>query len=560
VIVGFAMSYSPTEAVYIPTEHRYIGAPLQLKTEQVLERLRPLLEGEDRKIVCQNVKYETIVLARYGVTLSAVEYDTMLMSYLLDPGRLSQGLDALAKDYLSHEMVRYKNVAGSSRHAVDFDLVDLDVATGYAAEDADATLALCEVLEPALEQAKLRKIHDEIELPLVGVLARMEQTGVCIDTGILHELSREFERELTALQRQIDESAGQRLNPNSPQQLREVLFERLKLPVKKQTKSGASTDQSVLEELAELHELPDLILQFRSFSKLKGTYVDSLPGLRHAETGRIHTDFNQAVTATGRLSSSNPNLQNIPVRSARGREIRRAFVPQEGWKLIVADYSQIELRLMAHLSGDPKLVNAYKNGEDIHRLTASEVFDLPLDEVTDERRAEAKTINFGVMYGMGAARLAASLKIRQPQAREYIANYFQRYEGVSEYFHRLRADARATGYSETMFGRRRLMDDLFGGTRAQQSFAERVAVNMPIQGSSADIIKLAMIELDAEIRRRELPMHMLMQVHDELVFECAEDVVEEASALVRDRMEGVVELVVPLEVDLGVGANWFEAK
>ena len=560
VIVGFAMSCKPTQAVYIPTEHRYIGAPRQLATEQVLQWLRPLLEGDERKIVCQNVKYETLVLARNGVTLRAVEYDTMLMSYLLDPGRISQGLDALAKDYLQHEMVRYKNVAGSSGHAVDFDLVDLETATGYAAEDADATLALCDVLEPALRRAELRKIHDEIELPLVGVLARMEETGVCINTDILRELSREFERELTALQRQIDESAGQRLNPNSPQQLREVLFERLGLPVKKQTKSGASTDQSVLEELAELHELPDLILQFRSFSKLKGTYVDALPSLRHPKTGRIHTDFNQAVTATGRLSSSNPNLQNIPVRSARGREIRRAFVPQNGWKLIVADYSQIELRLMAHLSGDPKLVNAYRNGDDIHRLTASEVFDLPLEEVTDDRRAAAKTINFGVMYGMGAARLARSLKIRQPQAREYIANYFQRYEGVADYFHRLRTDARTTGYSETMFGRRRLMEELFTGSRAQKAFAERVAVNMPIQGSSADIIKLAMIALDAEIRRRELPVHLLLQVHDELVLECHPEVVEDASALVRETMEGVVELQIPLEVDLGVGENWYEAK
>ena len=316
----------------------------------------------------------------------------------------------------------------------------------------------------------------------------------------------------------------------------------------------------MLEELAELHELPDLILEFRSFAKLKGTYVDALPSLLHPKTGRIHSDFNQAVTATGRLSSSNPNLQNIPVRSARGREVRKAFVPQRGWKMIVADYSQIELRLMAHLSEDPKLLAAYRNGEDIHRLTASEVFDVPLAEVTPEQRAAAKTINFGVMYGMGAQRLARDLKIRQPEARQYITNYFQRYEGVGDYFARLKSDARSTGYSETMFGRRRLMDELFDGTRAQRAFAERVAVNMPIQGSSADIIKLAMIALDHEIQRADLPMHMLLQVHDELVFECAPEFVDDASVLVREKMEGVVELHVPLAVDLGVGDNWLEAK
>ncbi len=559
VIVGFAMSCEEAHGVYIPTEHRYIGAPRQLTTEHVLDKLRPLLQGPP-KLVCQNAKYETIVLAQHGVELTAVQFDTMLMSYLLDPGRLSQGLDAMAKDYLGHEMVRFKNVAGSRGHAVDFDLVDLATATPYAAEDADVTLTICDLLEPTLESAKLRKIHDDIELPLVSVLARMERTGICVDTTILRDLSREFERELTGLQRAVDEAAGQKLNANSPQQLREVLFDKLGLPIKKQTKSGPSTDQSVLEELAELHELPDLILEYRSFSKLKGTYVDALPALLHPKTRRIHTDFNQAVTATGRLSSSNPNLQNIPVRSARGREIRKAFVPQAGWKLVVADYSQIELRLMAHLSEDPKLLAAYLNGEDIHRLTASEVFDVPLAEVTGEQRAAAKTINFGVMYGMGAQRLARDLKIRQPEARQYIANYFQRYEGVANFFSRLKNDARATGYSETMFGRRRLMDTLFEGTQAQRSFADRVAVNMPIQGSSADIIKLAMIGLDAEIRKRSLPMHMLIQVHDELVFECAPEIVDEASELVRSQMEGVVKLKVPLEVDLGVGDNWFEAK
>jgi DNA polymerase-1 len=339
-----------------------------------------------------------------------------------------------------------------------------------------------------------------------------------------------------------------------------VLFDKLDLPVKKRTKSGPSTDQSVLEQLAELHDLPDLILEFRSFSKLKGTYVDALPTLIREDTGRIHTDFNQAVTATGRLSSSNPNLQNIPVRSVRGREIRKAFVPEEGWTMIVADYSQIELRIMAHLSGDAKLVDAYKTGVDVHRLTASQVFDVPIDEVTDDQRAAAKTINFGVMYGMGSSRLARDLGISNKEARQYIDAYFERYAGVKEFFDRLKFDARANGFAETMFGRRRIMDELFDGTRRQRSFAERVAVNMPIQGTAADIIKLAMIELDQEIEEKDLQLRMLLQVHDELVFECPPDISDEAAELVRDRMEGVAELDVPLEVDLGTGASWYEAK
>ena len=560
VIVGFAMSCEEHEAVYIPTEHRAIGAPPQLGTARVLELLRPLLEGEQPKIVCQNAKYELVVLARAGVALRALRWDTMLMSYLLDPGRLSQGLDALSKDFLGHEMLRYKNVAGSGSKAVDFDLVDVATATRYAAEDADVTLAVSYVMEPALAKAKLDQIHESIELPLTFVLAQMEQTGVRVDTAILGELSRAFESELTELQRDIDRIAGRHLNPNSPTQLREVLFDELGLPTKKQTKSGPSTDQSVLEELAELHELPALILEFRSFSKLKGTYVDALPSLIRADTGRIHTDYNQGVTATGRLSSSNPNLQNIPIRSSRGREIRKAFVAEPGWKLIVADYSQIELRIMAHLSGDPKLVSAYQNREDIHRLTASEIFDVPLAEVTKEQRGAAKTINFGVMYGMGANRLARDLKITRTDAKRYIANYFARYAGVARFFDELRRKSRANGFAETMFGRRRLMDELFDGTRAQRSFAERVAVNMPIQGTAADIIKLAMIRLDEEIHNRKLPMRMLLQVHDELVFEVPPDEAEDSAVLVRTAMEGVANLQVPLEVDVGIGDNWFEAK
>ncbi len=560
VIVGWALSHTENDAIYVPTEHRYIGAPTQLSNEVVAATLKPLLESDERKIVCQNAKYETMVLHRYGIELRALLWDTMLMSYLLDPGRLSQGLDAMAKDFLGHEMTRYKNVAGSRGKAVDFDLVDVETACDYAAEDADVTLALCRVMEPVMQKAELAAIHHDIERPLIGVLARMEEAGIRVDRDICRELSREFEKELTQLQRDIDEIAGRPLNPNSPTQLREVLFDDLGLPVKKHTKSGPSTDQSVLEQLAELHELPDMVLEYRSFSKLKGTYVDALPALIREDTGRVHTDFNQAVTATGRLSSSNPNLQNIPIRSARGRQIRRAFVPADGWKLIVADYSQIELRIMAHMSGDPKLLHAYQNGEDIHRLTASEVFEVALDEVSPEQRSAGKTINFGVMYGMGANRLARDLKISRSDAKRYIANYFRRYAGVTDFFSDLRRESRAKGYAETLFGRRRMMDELYEGTRAQRSFAERVAVNMPIQGTAADIIKLAMISLDREIRDRDLPMRLLLQVHDELVLEAPPEFAEEGARLVERVMEGVADLEVPLEVEAGIGDNWYEAK
>lgn len=558
-VVGVSLAWEPHAAVYIPVSHRYIGAPAQLDRDAVLERLKPLLESEIHLKVAQHYKYEWIVLRRYGIELAGVEWDTMLMSYLLDPGKNSHGLDTIAQDYLRTQTITYEDVAGKGAKQVSFDMVDVEQATQYAAEDADITLRACTKMEPAMIEAELREIHDDIERPLSIVLARMEETGICIDTDILGELSVEFEAEIEELQAAINESAGQELNANSPIQLREVLFDKLGLPVKKRTQTGPSTDQSVLDQLRELHPLPALVLEYRSFTKLKGTYIDALPQLIREETGRIHTDFNQAVASTGRLSSSNPNLQNIPVRSDRGREIRRAFVPADSRVLICADYSQIELRIMAHMSGDKKLLEAYRNNADIHRLTASEIFDVDFDAVTDDERRAGKTINFGVMYGMGSRRLARDLGISTREAKTYIENYFDRYQGVAAFFDQLRDRARDVGFAETLMGRRRLLPDINGYGR-QRAFAERVAVNMPIQGTAADIIKVAMLEIQRRIDAESMPVSMLLQVHDELIFEVDEDAVDESLKMIVEEMESVVSLDVELKVDAGVGTNWMDAK
>jgi DNA polymerase-1 len=560
VIVGVALSWEPHTGVYIPTSHRYIGAPKQLSTEYVMEALRSLLEDPDFPKIAQNYKYEWIVFGRHGITLRGIEWDTMLMSYLLDPGKLSHGLDAIAADYLRHETIKYSDVTGTGKNKINFEMVDVEQATQYAAEDADITLLICDKLAPTIDEAGLRNIHDEMELPLSIILARMESAGISIDTSVLKILGAEFGEHLEKLHAQINEIAGQPLNPNSPLQLREVLFEKLGLPIKKRTRTGPSTDQSVLEQLSELHELPALILEYRSFSKLKGTYVDALPELVRADTGRIHTDFNQAVTATGRLSSSNPNLQNIPVRSDYGREIRRAFVPAKGKKLICADYSQIELRIMAHMSGDPELVEAYKTGQDIHSLTASKIFGIELADVTSDQRRAGKTVNFGVMYGMGANRLARDLKISRKEAKQYIENYFERYSVVKTFFDQLQHEARDKGYAETLFGRRRLLAKIDGFGGAQRAFEERVAVNMPIQGTAADIIKKAMLNIQERIDTEKIPAVMLLQVHDELIFEVDEDIATEFAEVVREVMASVVTLDVPLEVDVGIGDNWMDAK
>jgi DNA polymerase I len=559
-IVGMSFAWTPDEAVYVPVSHDDEDAPEQLELEAVLEKVAPLLEDEDAKVVAQHYKYEWLVLQRYDIEIRGVVHDTMLMSYLLDPGKNSHSLDTIAADVLNHNTMTFSQVAGKGKKQKTFDKVPVDVATKYAAEDADVTLMACQALwEELADDEELISLERDLEIPLSRVLGIMERTGIAVDREILGELSREFDGELEQLQAEINDYAGGETNPNSPTQLREVLFERLDLPVKKRTKTGPSTDRSVLEQLSELHPLPKLILEYRSFSKLKGTYVDALPELIREDTGRIHTDFNQAVTATGRLSSSNPNLQNIPIRTDRGREIRRAFVADEGHVLLAADYSQIELRIMAHLSGDPALVDAYQTGKDIHALTASQIFDVDLDEVTADQRRAGKTVNFGVMYGMGSRRLARSLEISTTEAKTYIDNYFDRYQGVSDFFETLVEDARETGYARTMFGRRRHLPELTGKGR-RQAFAERAAINTPIQGTSADIIKFAMVEVQRRIDSENLPLRMLLQVHDELIFEVEEDHAQEMNELICEIMETVCDLDVPLVADSGIGHNWLEAK
>lgn len=561
-IVGVALSWEEHTGVYIPVGHTYDGAPLQLERQEVLDALKPYLESDKRKVICQNVKYEWLVLQRYNINFTASLYDTMLMSYLLDPGKNSHGLDAIAKTLLGYETISYTDVAGKGKKQVTFDQVLIEMATDYAAEDADIALMACNRMEPMLKEQNLLELYEQMEHPLIFVLADMERNGIHVASDVLADLSVEFEQELEVLQAEIDAYApevGQSINPNSPKQLREVLFEHLDLPIKKQTKSGPSTDQSVLEQLASLHPLPDLILEFRKFSKLKSTYVDALPSLMRADTHRVHTNFNQAVTATGRLSSSEPNLQNIPIRTDRGKRIRETFIPKDGWVLLAADYSQIELRILSHMSEDQVMIEAYQNNADIHALTASNIFDIPIEEVQPDQRRVGKTINFGVIYGMGASRLANSLKISHTQAKKYIENYFERYAGVAAYFDEVVTGARRTGEVQTLFGRKRLIPEI-NASGGQRAFAERVATNTPIQGTAADIIKKAMLALHNTIPQQNLQLNMLLQVHDELVFEVAPDDLEASKALIVELMENVCELHVPLKVDVGVGENWLYAK
>ncbi|RME74809.1 MAG: DNA polymerase I [Planctomycetota bacterium] len=559
-IVGFALAWAHGRAVYVPVAHRGLTAPKQLDGSLVLERLRPLLEDPELPLVGQNVKYEITIMRRYGVELAGLACDTMLAAYLIDPNRRRYSLDALALELLHHRMISYSDVAGRGKKQKRFDEVDVEAATRYAAEDADITLQLADVLLPQLDETGQRRIHDEIELPLAGVLARMEATGIRLDTAQLERLRAEFSERLAALERRIHEVAGERFNVGSPRQLAPILFERLGLPVLKRGKTGPSTDQSVLERLAEQHPLPRLILEHRQLQKLMSTYVDALPRLVNPRTGRVHTDYNQAVAATGRLSSSNPNLQNIPVRTAEGRRIRAAFVPEPGWRMLGADYSQIELRLLAHMSGDPVLIDAFRSGQDIHARTAAELFEVPLEQVSREQRSAAKAINFGLIYGMGPRRLARELGIEQKQAAAYIERYFERIPQVQPFLEQLKQRARERGYAETLFGRRRPIPQLASGRPADVALGERLAVNTPIQGTAADIIKVAMIRIDRRLEAGDSPARMLLQVHDELIFEFPPEARERTETLVREEMEGVLELEVPLVVDVAIGESWADLK
>ncbi|MGD9056658.1 MAG: DNA polymerase I [Desulfobacterales bacterium] len=560
-LVGLSFALQANEAFYIPCGHDYIGVPQQLPLTEVLNKLKPILENPAIKKVGQNIKYDWIVLTRHGVKLDGVIFDTMIGSYLLNPSKRAHNLDQIALDFLGHKTIPYQEVAGKGKNALAFNQVLLDKAVPYACEDADITLMARDVLMPQLQEIDLQHLMENVEMPLVPVLMNMEMTGTCVNIDRLHELSKSFAHQLEALEGSIYGLAGEEFNINSSKQLGNILFNKLQLPVLKKTKkkTGYSTDVDVLTRLAEEHEMPALVLKHRTLSKLKSTYADALVDLVNPETGRIHTSFNQTVTATGRLSSSDPNLQNIPIRSAEGMEIRRAFVPRKGWKLVSADYSQVELRILAHYSNDRILIKAFLDDEDIHARTASEVFQVSPSDITAELRRQAKAINFGIIYGMSAFGLSKQLDIGQKMAQTYIDHYFARYKGVKAFIDETLAAANQSKRTSTLLGRIRLLPDIDSRNRVVRQAAERTAINTPIQGSAADLIKLAMINVAGAIREKKLESAMLLSVHDELVFEVPPHELDTLQTLVKEIMEGVWELKVPLKVNLAVGDNWAEA-
>jgi DNA polymerase-1 len=560
-LVGVSIATEPDRAVYIPCGHQYPGAPAQLGRQEILAGLQPLLENPRIHKIGQNIKYDWIVLSRQGVDLKGVSFDTMIASYLINPTKRAHSLDQIAMDFLDHKTITYEEVAGKGKKALGFDQVPLEEATPYACEDADITLLAHTVLARKLDELGLTDLFAQVEIPLLGVLMRMETIGIQVDKERLQELSQAFANELQSLEKQIYTSAGERFNIKSSQQLGQILFEKLDLPVQKKTRkrTGYSTDVDVLTTLKAYHELPQLVLRHRTLAKLKSTYADALLDLVNGETGRIHTSFNQTITATGRLSSSYPNLQNIPIRTPEGRMIRRAFVPREGWRFLSADYSQIELRILAHYSDDPILIKAFTDGEDIHARTASEVFQVFPQMVTDDLRRQAKVINFGIIYGMGAFSLSRELSISRKMAQTYIDNYFSRYSGVKQFINQSIERARRSKQTSTLLGRIRLLDEIDSSNRNVRLFAERTAINTPIQGTAADLIKLAMIQVDQAIQDEGLRSAMLLSVHDELVFEVPEDEAQDMEALVASTMEAVWNLKVPLKVNMAFGSDWMEA-
>ncbi|MBT8441024.1 MAG: DNA polymerase I [Gammaproteobacteria bacterium] len=560
-IVGLSFATGDGDAAYLPLAHRYPGAPNQLERDETLARLRPWLEDEQQTKVGHHLKYDAHVLANHDIALAGMAYDSMLESYILDSTATRHDLDSVARKYLGVETIHYEDVAGKGAKQLRFDEVPLEQAAPYAAEDADVTLRLHNTLWPKIEaNASLRKIYEDIERPLVGVLLRTEQNGVLVDAGLLKKLSSEFARKMGVVEQAAHDAAGHPFNLGSPKQLQEVLFKELELPVIRKTPKGQpSTAEDVLAELAPDYELPQLILDYRSLSKLKSTYTDKLPQQISPQTGRIHTSYHQAVAATGRLSSSDPNLQNIPIRTEEGRRIRQAFIAPDGCVLLAADYSQIELRIMAHISGDAGLVAAFAEDRDIHQSTAAEVFDLAVDEVTADQRRSAKAINFGLIYGMSAFGLARQLGIGRHEAQEYVDLYFDRYPGVKAYMDRTREQAREQGYVETVFGRRLYLPEINSRQAQRRQYAERSAINAPMQGTAADIIKRAMIGVDAWLRDADCGARLIMQVHDELVLEVPEQRLEEVRDSVIRLMSSAAALDVPLKVDAGSGSNWDEA-
>ena len=568
-IVGLSFSWREGEAYYVPvisddtavtsdlfTDKKFRGLPLKV----VLDRLKPVLEGDSIKKSGQNVKYDLLVLLRAGCEVRKVDFDTMVASYVVNPSLRQHNLDALALTYFNYQKIPTKKLIGSGKKQVSMADVAVEDVSRYACEDADFTHRLRLVVEPKLEEFGLRKLFEDVEMPLIEVLMDMERNGVSLNVPFLNQMSKELDKRLGELIENIYQQAGQQFNINSTKQLAEILFDKLGLPVIKRTKTGPSTDVTVLETLARDHDLPRELLEYRQLSKLKSTYVDALPKLINPATGRVHTSYNQTVAATGRLSSSDPNLQNIPIRTEIGRKIRKAFVPIDDNHVILdADYSQIELRIMAHLSNDPTLLNAFEEGKDIHRETAALVFKVPPDEVTDDMRRRAKEVNFGIMYGMGPYGLASRLEIPQEEAEMFIVNYFASYPKIQEFMTDAQEFARKNGYVTTLLNRRRYLPDIHSDNRRVREFAERNAINTPIQGTAADLIKVAMIKIHHRLKEKKLSAKMIMQVHDELVFEVPKNEVEEVKKLVRSEMENAIQLSVPIKADVGIGMNWLEA-
>ncbi|MGV3709392.1 MAG: DNA polymerase I [Gemmatimonas sp.] len=586
-LVGLSIAVAPGEAYYLPFKHRVEdggglltilsgetgiagkrlseGAPRGTNLPSIagpeMAALRALLEDPSVRKVAQNAKYDALVLRGAGIMLKGLDFDTMLASYVLDPGRRTHGLDLLALELLGHTMTSYDRLCGKGKTQLPFDIVPVDTARDYSCEDVDMTIRLRELLEPQLAERGVAQLMAEIEVPLVGVLATMEWEGIAIDPAYFASLKTRFQTEREKVEQAIYAEAGQKFNINSNPQLRTVLFDQLKLPIKKKTSTGPSTDASVLQELAdEGHVLPGLLMEYRELFKLEGTYIDALPKLVNPRDGRLHTSYAQTVAATGRLSSNDPNLQNIPIRRELGRDIRRGFVPRKGWRFLSADYSQIELRLLAHLSDDTAFVNAFRAGGDIHKQTAAVIFGVDLADVTSEMRARAKTINFATIYGQGAHALSRQLKISNAEAKAFIETYFERFAGVRSFLERCVVVAREKGYAETLFNRRRYIPELKERNFNIRAFGERVAANAPIQGSAADLIKIAMIRIDRALVDEEFEAKMLLSVHDELVFEFPSAEEERLSAMVKREMEGAAELSVPLLVEAGVGDNWLETK
>ncbi|MEI6706535.1 MAG: DNA polymerase I [Methylococcales bacterium] len=561
-IVGLSFSVEEGYADYLPLAHNYLDAPKQLNRTTVLEKLRYLLEDPNVPKLGQNLKYDAHVLANHGITLRGIAHDTMLESYVLNSTATKHNMDDLAKFYLGINTIHYEDVAGKGAKQINFSEVDIEKATAYAAEDADITLRLHQVLSQKLaEHPKLQKLYTELEIPLIDVLTRIEANGVLIDTDMLAQQSMELAGHIIGLEQHAHDVAGHTFNLGSPKQIQDIFYNQLNLPVLKKTPTGQpSTDESVLQDLADQgHELPKLILDYRSLNKLKSTYTDKLPQQVDNKTGRVHTSYHQAVAATGRLSSSDPNLQNIPIRSEEGRKIRQAFIAPEGYKIVAADYSQIELRIMAHLSNDAGLITAFSTGQDVHRATAAEVFSVAPDQVTNDLRRSAKAINFGLIYGMSAFGLAAQLGLSRNQAQDYINLYFARYPDVKNYMDNIRELARQQGYVETLFGRRLYLPEINARNANLRQYAERTAINAPMQGTAADIIKRAMLAVDGWLQVGSVDAKIIMQVHDELVFEIAETQLEDCILNIKTIMCGAAELNVPLVVDVGVGENWDEA-